>query len=139
MADVDLESELRAAVLAAGVGVDNSSMTSTTRASAQRSTPTNAEPTGHAQERLSNWYAGSAGWSSVGRPKAKRRRSAGRLTRRCCRSPTSSASCIATRLVGELEIHADEDGDVGYFEDGNDVLWHVFVDNGDVRYAIFER
>jgi hypothetical protein len=40
--------------------------------------------------------------------------------------------------AGDLEIQADDDGDVAYFEDGNEVLWHVFVEDGDVLYEIFD-
>jgi hypothetical protein len=29
-------------------------------------------------------------------------------------------------------------GDVGYFLDGNEVIWHVFVEDGEVRYKIFD-
>jgi hypothetical protein len=41
--------------------------------------------------------------------------------------------------VEDVEIQADEDGDVGFFEDGNEVLWHVFVEDGAVRYEVFDR
>lgn len=33
-------------------------------------------------------------------------------------------------------LTADDDGDIGFFEDGNDVRWHVYVEDGDVRYAL---
>jgi len=40
--------------------------------------------------------------------------------------------------IDGAETRADDDGDVGYFEDGNDVVWHVFVDDGELGYEVVE-
>ena len=38
----------------------------------------------------------------------------------------------------DAEVTADEHGDVGFFEDGNGVLWYVFVEDGRVRYRVWD-
>jgi hypothetical protein len=47
-------------------------------------------------------------------------------------------------LLHELEIDgtevtADDDAEIGFFIDGNDVTWLVFVEDGNVRYELFSR
>jgi hypothetical protein len=39
--------------------------------------------------------------------------------------------------VGDLEVEADDHDDVGFFQDGNEVLWRVFLEDGCVRYELF--
>jgi hypothetical protein len=167
MAELDIEGEVRAAILAAGLGVEQIGLADGVQLEVDEDGQITMyfgeegqqefDDVDDARELIKE-YADEYG-ATGSRPGAivELVRRLGSLVER--RAPERRAEAfgrehygnmlsIADKLgleyrhkvyVGDLEVQADDDGDVGYFEDGNEVIWHVFVEDGDVRYEILDR
>jgi len=71
-------------------------------------------------------------------PRDRRRVPAARYDDVCAIADKLGLESLSHMLVDDTEVSADDVGDIGFFEDGNGVIWLVYDDDDEVLYRLVE-